>query len=236
MTSIGILETGLPPTDLAARFGRYDAMVRRMLGDRYRYRTYAARSGELPTRLEDHDAYLITGSSAGAYEALPWIPPLEAFIRSAQGRARMVGLCFGHQIMAQALGGRVEKSDKGWGLGLHRYAVTRAEPWMAGASGDAARDLAVAASHQDQVVVAPDGATVLAASGFTPHAALLYAGGQALSFQFHPEFERGMAEALVELRRPHLPDGAADRMLASLAAPSDAPRVAGWIRAFLDRP
>jgi len=86
------------------------------------------------------------------------------------------------------------------------------------------------------VVVAPDGATVLAASGFTPHAALLYAGGQALSFQFHPEFERGMAEALVELRRPHLPDAAADRMLASLAAPSDAARVAGWIRAFLDRP
>lgn len=231
MTRIGILETGLPPTDLAARFGRYDAMVRRMLGDGYDYRTYAARSGELPARPEDHDAYVITGSSAGAYEALPWIPPLESFIRSAQGRARMVGLCFGHQIMAQALGGRVEKSDRGWGLGLHRYAVARVEPWM-----DGAPDIAVAASHQDQVVAAPAGAAVLAASPFTPHAALVYAGGDAVSFQFHPEFERGMAEALVELRRPHLPDAAADRMLASLAAPSDAARVAGWIRAFLDRP
>ena len=231
MTSIGILETGLPPTDLAARFGRYDAMVRRMLGDRYRYRTYAARAGELPGRPEDHDAYVITGSSAGAYEDLPWIAPLEAFIRSAQGRARMVGLCFGHQIMAQALGGRVERSDRGWGLGLHRYAVTHPEPWM-----DAEPSLAVAASHQDQVVAPPAGAVAIAASAFTPYAALLYAGGQAVSFQFHPEFERGMAEALVELRRPHLPDAAADAMLASLAGPSDALRVAGWIRAFVDRP
>lgn len=231
MTSIGILETGTPPAALAARFGRYDAMVRTMLGGAYRFRTYAAREGELPARPEDHDAYVITGSSAGAYEDLPWIPPLEAFIRAAQGRARLVGLCFGHQIMAQALGGRVEKSDRGWGLGLHRYAISRAEPWM-----DGAREIAVAASHQDQVVEPPAGAAVLARSAFTPHAALLYAGGDAVSFQFHPEFERGMAEALVELRRPQLPAAEADGMLASLAGPSDAGRVAGWIRAFLDRP
>ncbi len=231
MTSIGILETGVPPDALAVRFGRYDAMVRAMLGGAYAFRTYAARDGELPARPEDHDAYVITGSSAGAYEDLPWIPPLAAFIRAAQGRARMVGLCFGHQIMAQALGGRVEKSVRGWGLGLHRYAVLRVEPWM-----DAGEALAVAASHQDQVVEAPAGATVLAGSAFTPHAALLYEGGDAVSFQFHPEFERGMAEALVELRRPQLPEAAADRMLASLAGPSDAGRVAGWIRAFLDRP
>jgi GMP synthase-like glutamine amidotransferase len=231
VTTIGILETGVPPTDLADRYGRYDAMVRRMLGEGYDYRTYAARLGELPASPDKHDAYVITGSSAGVYDDLPWIEPLKAFIRAAQDRARMVGLCFGHQVMAEALGGRVEKSPKGWGLGLHRYSITCAEPWMDGTS-----EIAVAASHQDQVVIPPAGATVLASSAFTPHAALAYAGGTSVSFQFHPEFERGMAEALVELRRERLPDPAeADRMLASFEASSDAPRVASWIRRFIDR-
>ena len=235
MISIGILETGVPPTDLADRFGRYDAMVRRMLGEgqdlrTYGFRTYAVAAGELPARPEDHDAYVVTGSSAGVYDDLPWIAPLEAFIRSAHGRAALVGLCFGHQVLAEALGGRVEKSRKGWGLGLHDYDVTAVQPWM-----DGVRRVSVAASHQDQVVAAPPGAAVLCASAFTPHAGLSYAGGRAISFQFHPEFERGMAEALVELRRARLPDPAeADRMLASLAGPSDAPRIAGWIRRFLD--
>ncbi len=230
MTSIGILETGVPPTDLATRYGRYDAMVRRMLGDGYDYRTYAVHAGEIPVNPDDHQAYVITGSSAGVYDELPWIETLKAFIRAVEGRARMVGLCFGHQVMAEALGGRVEKSHKGWGLGLHRYAVSAAEPWM-----DEASTIAVAASHQDQVVTPPTGATVLASSAFTPYAALVYAGGTAVSFQFHPEFERGMAEALVALRRGWLADPAeADRMLVSFDAPSDAPRVAGWIRRFID--
>ncbi|MGI3900985.1 MAG: glutamine amidotransferase-related protein [Janthinobacterium lividum] len=232
MTSIGILETGVPPADLATRYGRYDAMVRRMLGDLYEYRTYAVHVGELPAGPDVHQAYVITGSSAGVYDDLPWIEPLKAFIRAVQGRARMVGLCFGHQVMAEALGGRVEKSHKGWGLGLHRYAVNPSEPWM-----DETRSIAVAASHRDQVVSPPAGATVLASSTFTPFAALVYAGVTAVSFQFHPEFERGMAEALVELRRERLPDPAdADRMLASFDASSDAPLVAGWIRQFIDGP
>ena len=230
MTTIGILETGVPPTDLADRYGRYDAMVRRMLGDGYVYRSYAVPSGNLPARPEDHPAYVITGSSAGVYDALPWIAPLREFIRAAHGRAKLVGLCFGHQIMAEALGGRVEKSHKGWGLGLHSYGVTHAAPWM-----DGPARVSIAASHQDQVVAPPEGATVLAASAFTPYAALGYAGGEAVSFQFHPEFDSGMARALVELRRSRLPDPAqADRMLASLDAPSDADRVAGWIRRFID--
>ena len=230
MTSIGILETGVPPTDLAARFGRYDAMMQRMLGDGYDYRTYAVHQGELPASPDDHHAYVVTGSSAGVYDDLPWIEPLKAFIRAVQGRATMVGLCFGHQVMAEALGGRVEKSHKGWGLGLHQYDVSPTEPWM-----DEIPRIAVAASHQDQVVAPPPGATVLASSAFTPYAALVYPGGTAVSFQFHPEFERGMAEALVELRRTRLPDPSeADRMLASFDAPSDAPRVADWIRRFID--
>ena len=230
MTSIGILQTGVVPLHLVERHGPYDGMMRRMLGNRYSYRTYDVEAGELPVRPEDHAAYIITGSPAGVYDPLPWIEPLKAFIRSAQGRAKLVGICFGHQIMAEALGGRVEKSPKGWGLGLHHYDVKAWAPWM-----DDRGRVSVAASHQDQVVIAPEGATVLAASAFTPYAILSYAGGDAVSFQFHPEFDRTFAEALVDLKRSSFVDPSdVERTLATLQAPSDAPRVAAWIRRFID--
>ena len=230
MTSIGILQTGAVPEHLVDRHGPYDGMIKRMLGDRYAYRTYDVQAGELPARPEDHVAYLITGSAAGVYDSLPWIEPLKAFIRNARGNAKMVGICFGHQIMAEALGGRVEKSPKGWGLGLHHYDVEAAAPWM-----DHAGRVSVAASHQDQVVTAPEGATVLGRSVFTPYAILGYAGGDAISFQFHPEFDRAFAEALVELKRSSFADPTdAERALATLQAQSDAPRVAAWIRRFID--
>ena len=229
--TIGILETGTPPGDLAARHGRYDAMMRALLGPDAATRTYDIPAGEWPADVAAHPAYLITGSSAGVYDPLPWIAPLKDFIRRAQPHAKLVGICFGHQIMAEALGGRVEKSHKGWGVGLHDYAVVAAMPWM----GEAApARIAVAASHQDQVVEPPPGATVILASAFTPYAALLYGGGGAVSMQFHPEFTHAFASELVERRRAALPDGMADRAMASLQGESDAARVAGWVRAFLN--
>ncbi|MDX7952712.1 type 1 glutamine amidotransferase [Lichenihabitans sp. Uapishka_5] len=228
--TIGILETGTPPHSLAARHGRYDAMVRALLGETMPTRSYDVQAGILPASPEDHPAYVITGSSAGVYDPLAWIAPLKRFIQQAHGRTRLVGICFGHQIMAEALGGRVEKSAKGWGLGLQSYEVVAPAPWMGEATP--AR-IAVVASHQDQVVAPPPGATVLATSAFTPHAALLYPGGTAVSMQFHPEFTRDFAAELVELRRTALPDGAADQAIASFDGISDAARVGGWIRAFL---
>lgn len=229
VSTIGILQTGVPPADLEARHGRYDGMVARMLGDNFSIRTYDVQAGEWPERPEDHGAYVITGSPAAVYDDLPWIAPLQGFIRAAHGRAKLVGLCFGHQVIAAALGGQVVKSEKGWGLGLHDYDVVARAPWM----DDDLHRVAVAASHQDQVIAPPEGVTVFASSAFTPFAGLAYAGGHAISVQFHPEFSHGFAASLVERRRPFIGPVAADRALASLQAPSDAPRVAGWIRRFI---
>jgi len=108
-------------------------MFRRLLGeDAYDYAVYAADEGELPASPKNCDAYLVTGSSAGAYEALPWIGPLKDFLNDAKGQAALVGICFGHQIMAEAFGGKVIKSPKGWGVGLHRYTVAHPPPWTNG--------------------------------------------------------------------------------------------------------
>ena len=224
--TIGILETGRPPGDLAGRFGDYPAMIAALLGPGFETRSYDVVGGEWPERPEAHDAYVITGSPAGVYEDLPWIAPLKEFLRAAKGKARLVGICFGHQIMAEAFGGRVEKSDRGWGVGLQTYGVRARAPWM-----DDAERVAIPVSHQDQVVAQPPKTTILAASDFTPFGVLAWRDQPALSMQFHPEFSPEFAKALIEHRREALPDP--DAALASLDRPDDRDRVAGWIRSFL---
>jgi GMP synthase-like glutamine amidotransferase len=222
---LAILETGRPPGDLESKFGDYSEMFGQMLGDGFELATYDAQNGNLPADPADHHAYMITGSPAGVYDPYPWIAPLSDFIRSAHG-VKMIGICFGHQVMAEALGGHVEKSDKGWGAGLHHYSVVHRAPWM-----DGEQTIAIPASHQDQVVIQPPNSEIVVQSGFTPYAGLAWTDRPAISFQFHPEFSPDFAKALIEARydRVSNPDAA----IASLDAPNDSARVAGWIRRFL---
>ena len=224
---IGILETGTPPQGLEARFGDYPAMFRRLLGDAYVYDVYDVQAGALPAAPDAAHAYLVTGSPAGVYDRLSWIEPLTGFLRAAKGRSKLVGICFGHQIMAQAFGGRVEKSDKGWGIGLHEYRVLTRAPWM-----DDAASFAIPVSHQDQIVEQPPATRTLAGSEFNRFGLLAYRDQPAISFQCHPEFEPAYAEALIETRRERLPEP--DAAVATLRRPNDRERVAGWIRRFLN--
>ena len=224
---IGLLETGEPPEALQPAFGRYGAMFQDLLGPGHDYITYDVQAGELPADPAECDAYIVTGSSAGVYDDLPWIEPLKAFLVEAS--QPLVGVCFGHQVMAEAFGGKVVKSDKGWGVGLQVYDVAETQPWM---DGDA--KVAVPASHQDQVVVIPPGARAVAGSAFTPAGVLVYDDRPAISMQFHPEFDPAYARALIEARRgSRFTDAQADAAIASLGHANDRARVAGWIEAFL---
>ncbi|PHY18875.1 type 1 glutamine amidotransferase [Caulobacter sp. BP25] len=226
---IGLLETGQPPGDLLEKYGSYASMFETLLGPGYVYRAYDVQQGELPQDPAENDAYVITGSSAGVYDPLPWIEPLKAFLRQAKGETPLVGVCFGHQIMAEAFGGKVVKSDKGWGVGLHAYAVSDPAPWMDGADA-----VAVPASHQDQVVELPSDARVLAGSAFTPYGILAYDDAKAISMQFHPEFDPTYATALIEARRgTRYTDEQADAAIASLGQANDRARMADWINRFL---
>ena len=225
--TIGILVAGSPPEALRAQWGSYSDMIRTMLGGDRDYRSYDVQAGELPADPAECSAYVITGSSAGAYEDLPWIPPLLDFIRKVRGKAKLVGICFGHQAMAKAFGGEVEKSPKGWGVGLHRYEIVEPPPGMI-----EPRALAIPAFHQDQVVTLPPGARVLAASAFTPYASIGY-DDSTVSVQGHPEFTPAFAAALIEAQRSVYGPLARPALL-SLLQPEDGARAAEWLRHFID--
>ncbi len=226
--TVGILQCGDPPEALRAGHGSYGGMMQRLLGPGRDTTVYDVTAGALPRGATAHEAYLLTGSPAGVYEDLPWIAGLTGFIQQARGRAKLVGICFGHQAMAQAFGGSVVKSPSGWGIGLQRYEVKHRAPWM-----DDAAHVDAPASHQDQVVALPPGSRVVLANPFTPHAGLDY--GDAISFQFHPEFGPEFGTALVEARRDRY-GALADPAIASYAQPDDCARVGRWIGRFLDAP
>lgn len=227
-----IIQTGEVPEALRGRFGPYRKMFESMFdatGLGFTYDMVPVADGAPfpdPGALE---GIVITGSAAGVYDELPWIAPLRQFIRDAYERATpMLGICFGHQVMADALGGDVRKSEKGWGLGRHNYAVKARPRYMAAAP----EALAIACSHQDQVLVPPAEAEVILASDFTPNAGLAYRNGAALSFQPHPEFTDDYTTALAELRRGRVPDELVDTALASVATSSHSAEMAGYIGRF----
>ncbi len=228
--------TLIQPTDVPAplreRFGPYDAMFKRMFAaEGFDFDTVRLGDGQPLPDPRALEAVLITGSSAGVYDNhLDWMAPLRTFIRGAYGaKTPMVGICFGHQIMADALGGDVRKSEKGWGLGRHVYDV-RSRP---AAIGGNLPEFAIACSHQDQVIAPPDEAEVFLASDFTPNAGLIYRSGRAMSLQPHPEFADDYTIALAEMRRGKAPDVLIDTAVKSVDRASDSAEMAGYLGAFL---
>lgn len=229
-----IIQTGEVPDPLRDQFGAYPPMFRRMFdeaGIAFDYDTVPVMDGAPLPDPAGLEGIVVTGSAAGVYDShYAWMEPLRAFIRAAYAhKTRMLGVCFGHQIMADALGGDVRKSEKGWGLGRHVYEVRNRPAFLA----TAVPALAIACSHQDQVIVPPKEADVFLASEFTPNAGLLYRNGAAISLQPHPEFEDAYTVALAELRRGRAPDEVVDNAVASIATPSHSRELAGYLGAFL---
>ena len=142
----------------------------------------------------------------------------------------MVGVCFGHQIIADAMGGDVRKSEKGWGVGRHVYDVLGAPDWMSGAG----KTVALSVSHQDQVITPPAAAVTLARSAHTDHAMLVYQDAPVMSLQGHPEFSDEFVAALYAARRgKSLSVAQVDDAIASLSAPVDSVLVGQWMTRFL---
>ena len=222
---IGILQTGLAPDTLAPEMGDYPDMFARLLGGHgFTFRTWRVVEGEFPAAVTDADGWLITGSRHGVYEDHPWIPPLEAFIRDAFARrVPLVGICFGHQIVAQAMGGKVARYEGGWAVGATDYDF-------------GGETLTLNAWHRDQVIEAPKGARVIATNDHCANAALLY-DDRALTVQAHPEFRPEFVDGLMQTRGKGLvPDALMAAATARLADPLQDKTMAGRIAAFFKEP
>jgi len=219
---IGILQTGRVPDELRDKHGDYDDMFRRFLsGKGFEFVTYPVLDGILPDGVRDADGWLITGSKFGVYEDHDWISPLEEFIRKAYASSvPIVGICFGHQIIAQALGGKVEKFSGGWSVGNVDHSFDGFP-----------EDVQLLAWHQDQVIEPPADATEIGSTPFCKYAALLY-GDKAYSIQPHPEFTADYLAELIPARRAILPDEIAQKALNNLGPEPSSNEIADRIANF----
>lgn len=229
---LGILKTDTVREEWAPRFGEYPDMFVRLLSAQdpsLEFAVFDVMEEEYPRDIDAVDAYLITGSQFSVYEDLPWIQRLLSFIRALNERQKkLVGICFGHQAIAQALGGRTEKARAGWGVGLHRHRFLQRPAWFD--EGDA--EFPVLVSHRDQVVDIANGAQVLAGSDFCPNA-VCQVDKHILSFQGHPEFTNDYSRALMTYRREIIGEKTYRKGIASLGELPATRRMAGWILAFL---
>lgn len=194
---VGIFAAGITPDSLLGAFPTYSGMFLESLmaiDECFSFAVYDVRLGMFPISLKECDAWLVTGSESDAYADDAWILRLCDVIKGIdEAKQPLVGICFGHQIVARALGGRVEKFKGGWGVGVHHYQVSECLPMLANYE-----EIALCAFHQDQVVEKPAHARVILRSDFCENAGLVY-DDHILTFQGHPEFSEVYERALIDL-------------------------------------
>ncbi len=196
---------------------------------------YDAVEGALPVSIDECDGWLTSPSRASVGDDDPWIAELADLILELVAHERpFAGMCFGHQLLAVALGGRVERAPVGWGAGVKSYDVIESRPWM----DPPLERFRLIASHEDQVAELPSGAVVLASAGYCPVAAFEI-GARAIGIQAHPEFTIDLSRRLTTLRYDLMGAETSNAALASLDV-ADAPdaaldraTVARWIANFL---
>ncbi|WP_323849409.1 glutamine amidotransferase-related protein [Billgrantia pellis] len=231
---IGLLQCDDVAPELREAHGNYPEMFAALFqraDPTLEFQVWRCLDGEIPDDVDAVDAWMTTGSKYGVNDGLPWVDELCDFVRELWRDGKpLVGICFGHQLMAKALGGEVVKSERGWGVGMSFNRVTaRAawmEPWQPGI------DLLV--SHQDQVEILPPEATIVGGSDFCPHY-LMQVGEHFLGVQGHPEFTKAYSRDLMALRRELVGDERVNQGETSLAAPVDDTLMARWILNFLRR-
>ena len=231
---IGILKTDSVRPEFQPQHGDYPAMFRAMLMSGaedipLEIRDYDVQRGEYPARIDECDAYLITGSRESVYDDQPWIHRLAEFVRQLDAaRHKVVGICFGHQLIAHVLGGETRAAAGGWAVGLQQTCVLEPQEWML----PYRERFGLLSSHKDQVVRLPDRARRFASTEFCPNSGFTI-GDHILTFQGHPEFSKEYSRALMDFRRELLGEEVYNAGVESLQQSSHQPMIGHWIINFM---
>ena len=229
---ICILQTDILRPELIEQYHSYGQMFAQLFAQQplaVAVEIYNVIEGHYPPAEQHFAAYLVTGSKSDSFGPDPWIQTLKQYLmKRYQNGDKLLGVCFGHQLLAILLGGTTERSEKGWGLGVHHYQMTETKSWMT----PQVSDLKMLAVHQDQVTRLPENATLLASSEFCPYAAYSV-GDQVLCFQGHPEFMHDFSKAVLDLRRPVFGETLYQRSVDSLRHEQQGATVAEWMMRFV---
>ncbi|MCZ6501106.1 MAG: GMP synthase [Gammaproteobacteria bacterium] len=231
---VGVLQADSVLPQFQEEHGNYPEMFIRILsiGPDIEFRIYDVERGVYPEDLDECDGYVITGSKKSVYDDEPWIKALIDFVRRLhENQKKVVGICFGHQMVAHALGGRTEPAREGWEVGIHQCQIVNKLDFM---SPDL-DEFGLLVSHKDQVTELPDGAELLATSEFCPNA-MFRIDDHILTFQGHPEFTRAYARDLMEMREEILGEKTFQAGIASLGGGLDGDLVGSWIIRFIAQP
>ncbi len=230
--TLGILQCDTVMTQFQSSFGNYPLMLTKLfhrIEPEMNIHVYNVQNGQYPPNINACDAYITTGSKASVYDKADWIKNLEHYIRTLhQVKKKLIGICFGHQLIAQALGGKTEPAPQGWGVGVHNYSITNRPSWLSPEK----KSFNLIVSHKDQVVQLPENATVIAGSRFCPYAAF-YIGQHIFTTQGHPEFSKEYSAALMQYRRETLGSNLYQTGLDSLERPTDEIAFTHWMINFM---
>ena len=229
---LGILLCDEHHPDSIKQFGTYEQdfrqMVNSVMPQQWQYSAWRCYENDFPSSVKQCDAWVISGSKSAAYDPDLWIHKLKEFIvKLEQSGVPVVGICFGHQIIHQALGGQVQNFSGGWGIGA--YPVQAVDDFGSFKAGDTIRVLAV---HQDQVMKMAPGFTLLATSSFCLHA-ITRKGTSILTWQAHPEFVDGFFKDICTRLRGIAEDNLIDQALQKVGLEDNRSQAAHAIVNFL---
>ena len=233
--SICILETDNIRPELVEQYRGYGWMFQQLFARQpiaAEFEVFNVVQGHYPDDSRHFDAYLITGSKYDSFGQDDWIQTLRTYVLERYEHGdKLMGICFGHQLLALVLGGKTERAWQGWGVGVHQYEVVEQPEWLQ----PHAEQWSLLISHQDQVTEAPINATVLASSAFCPIAAY-YIGDQVLCFQGHPEFVPDYSRSILNIRQDVYGDQVYQQGINSLELQHQGNMVAEWMMRFVAQP
>ncbi len=212
-------------------FGHYPKMIKHMfdrVSPSISFDTYDCQRGQFPDDINEHDFFLTTGSRASVYEDFEWIHQLISFVQQLdKQKKKLIGICFGHQLIAQACGGKVERSKNGWGIGVAKNRVIANPAWMV----EKPTEINILTSHQDQIIELPNDTLVISESDFCPFFIVQW-GKHFLTIQGHPEWNSDYSRALINDRKAIIPTDRINSGLKSLATKPDNALFVSWIMQF----